>query len=180
MASKNLHETNPRGNRTDHIRLHLKLRTLRLQGFRGKNITEKWFLLVCGWLLPSCFLSGRWFMVIRHFSPIPSQSSAGSKVLPGISWPFPCSSLLIYLREVHVVAHKASGFESIIPLTIWKAWLTTEIYSMIHKKNVSFCIGVGLPTTCKPVNHDLLKGYTVRHFLYKIRKATGVRKTILN
>ena len=72
-----------------------------LQGFRDKNITQKWFLLVCGWLSPSCFLSGRWFMVIRNFSQISSQSSPGGEVLPGISWPFPFSSLLICWWKVN-------------------------------------------------------------------------------
>lgn len=77
-----------------------------LQGFRDKKkrifpFPWKWIHLVCGWLNLSCFFSGRWFMVIRSFSPIPSQSSPGGEVLSSISRPFTCSSLLICWWKVN-------------------------------------------------------------------------------
>lgn len=150
-----------------------------LQGFRGKNITWKWFLPVCGWLSLSCFLSGRWFMVIRNFPLILSQLSPGDKVLPGIFWPLQCSSLLICWWKVNEPRqHKASGFESIIAVII-------HVESMAYYRNLE---------------HDSQKecilfywGWFTYHVYYSkpwfpeklycktsMSKARGVRKKILN
>ena len=42
-----------------------------LQDSGGKNMAWKWSLLVCGWLSPIRFLSGRRFTAVRNFSPNP-------------------------------------------------------------------------------------------------------------
>lgn len=116
--------------------------------------------------------------------------SDSSPVIPSkwsSTWHLLASSLLFF-TDLLMKGQWIRTTWLLIKLWFWQYYCSDTTESMVYYRNLEHdvqkecivCIDIGLPTVCITVNHDLLECSIVRRFLYKMHKAIGVRKTILN